>query len=119
MAKLSPEFYKVLEKSKIRDIFDGVVFNTIWNMMQPVPEDRASWEEVFSDTELAPIFKKIDERHPGIVQKALVKERLNLKEMISLDQDMTNICNNLHDVYGKYISEKGVLLAHLAPFNPK
>ena len=33
MAKLSPFFYKVLEKSKIRTLYDGPVFQTIWNMM--------------------------------------------------------------------------------------
>lgn len=114
VAKLAPEFYKVLEKSKIRDSFEGVVFNSIWNMLQPVPEDRASWEEILNDTELAPIIKKIEVNHPGIVQKALLKERLNVKQMISLDQDMTNICRNMQEVYGKYISEEGVLLGPLA-----
>lgn len=117
MAKLSPEFYKVLEKSKIRDSFEGVVFNNIWNMMQPVPEDRASWEEILTDTELAPTIKKIEEKYPGIVQKSLSKERFNLKQMISLDQDMTNICKNMQDVYGTFITENGVLTGHLANLN--
>ena len=43
MGKISPFFYKVLEKSKIRTLYEGSVFNMIWNMMQPDPEARITF----------------------------------------------------------------------------
>lgn len=46
MAKLSPHFYKVLEKSKIRSIYDGSIFEIIWDMMQPNPTARCSWSRL-------------------------------------------------------------------------
>ena len=46
MKKLSPFFYKVLEKSKIRTIYSGPVFDIIWDMMQPNPDVRCSWSNV-------------------------------------------------------------------------
>ena len=46
MMRLSPFFYKVLEKSKIRSIYEGTIFEIIWDMMQPNPTVRCSWSSL-------------------------------------------------------------------------
>lgn len=40
---LAPNFYKVLEKSKIRSLFPKYLFDTIFNMLQPDSTARATW----------------------------------------------------------------------------
>lgn len=103
----------------MRTNYEGVIFNTIWNMMQPAPENRCGWDAILNDPELGEAVKKIEQKHPGLIQKTLTKERLNLKKMVPLDQDMNGIGQSMQETYGRFISEDGVLSDHLAPYNSK
>lgn len=114
--KISTEFYKVLEKSKIRQEYDGVIFQTIWNMMQPAAEDRSSWEEILQDEDLSHIIKKINGKYPGIIERAFKKERLFLKPLLKLDQDMEDISKSLGVTYGRFINDEGLLADHLIKY---
>lgn len=115
--KLSSQFYKVLENSKIRQNYDGVVFQTIWNMMQPDPQERCSWEEILQDPDLKDVIESIEKKYPGIVANAMKSERIELKEMINLEQSMEDISAQIPKMYGQHIDENGKLTAHLEKFN--
>lgn len=114
--RLSNEFFKVLEKSKIRQTYDGVVYQNIWNMMQPNAEERSSWEEILQDEDLEEVVKKVEAKYPGIIERAMKKERLYLKDLIPLNQDMETIGKQLVSVYGKFISDDGVLMDFLMKY---
>ena len=108
LKKLSPNFFKVLEKSKIRTIYEGPIFQTIWNMMQPEPETRSSWDEILQTPEFQPALDKIESRYPGIVERSNSKERMPLKPMIDVTKELFEINSALFKTYGQNYTKQGV-----------
>ena len=84
--------------------------------MQPAAEDRSSWEEILQDEDLSHIIKKINGKYPGIIERAFKKERLFLKPLLKLDQDMEDISKSLGVTYGRFINDEGLLADHLIKY---
>lgn len=107
MKKLSEFFYKVLEKSKIRVLFKGAIFDTIWVMMQPAPELRASWSEILQTADFREAVEAVEAKYPGLLKRTLEKEKLPLKPLINLEGDLLSIHEQLISVYGQKLDSKG------------
>lgn len=100
MEKLSPFFYKVLENSKIRTNYPGAVFQSIWIMMQPESDQRASWEEILSAEELQPYISRYKKKFPGAFEEAANPEIRPLKPLIEVTPNRQKLNISIQEVYG-------------------
>ena len=106
MEKLSPFFFKILENSKIRSNYPGAVFNSVWIMMQPESDQRATWAEILSDPEIEQSVKRFTSKFPGVIDDALNNKNISpLKPLIEIDSDFKKMNIALQEVYGSKLSK--------------
>ena len=103
---ISPNFYKVLEKSKITKLYEGTIFDLILEMTHVDPKYRPSFEEIIHNHGLAAELKLFKARFPGVYENAMKTETKKLKPLVSLDLPPDKLNQELAQVYGQNLTPR-------------